>query len=86
MLSTSIAFIILVGTITSMYAAFSRINVQNYLGADIVVYPREYVPVSVAENISLIEEVEAVCPVTSGLTVKAGDLVLYKQYTLKILV
>jgi len=84
MLSTSIAFIILVGTITSMYAASSQINVQNYLGADIVVYPREYVPVSIAENISLVEGVEAVCPVTTGITVKAGDLVLYKQYALKI--
>ena len=84
MLSTSIAFIILVGTITSMYAVSSQINVQNYLGADIVVYPREYVPVSIAENISLVEGVEAVCPVTTGITVKAGDLVLYKQYALKI--
>jgi len=84
MLSTSIAFIILVGTITSMYAASSQINVQNYLGADIVVYPREYVPASIAENISLVEGVEAVCPVTTGITVKAGDLVLYKQYALKI--
>ncbi|MHA1832788.1 MAG: ABC transporter permease [Candidatus Baldrarchaeia archaeon] len=84
MLSTSIAFIILVGTITSMYAASSQINVQHYLGADIVVYPREYVPVSIAENISLVEGVEAVCPVTTGITVKAGDLVLYKQYALKI--
>ena len=84
MLSTSIAFIILVGTITSMYAASSQINVQNYLGADIVVYPREYIPVSIAENISLVEGVEAVCPVTTGITVKAGDLVLYKQYALKI--
>ena len=84
MLSTSIAFIILIGTITSMYAASSKINVQNYLGADIVVYPREYVPVSIAENISLVEGVEAVCPVTTGITVKAGDLVLYKQYALKI--
>ena len=84
MLSTSIAFIILVGTITSMYAASSQINVQNYLGADIVVYPREYVPVSIAENINLVEGVEAVCPVTTGITVKAGDLVLYKQYALKI--
>jgi len=84
MLSTSIAFIMLVGTVTSMYAASSQINVQNYLGADIVVFPREYVPVSIAENISLVEGVEAVCPVTMGITVKAGDLVLYKQYALKI--
>ena len=45
---------------------------------------RESIPTSVATNISLIEGVKAVCPVTMGISVKAGDLVLYRQYALKI--
>jgi len=84
MLSTSIAFIILIGTITSIYAASAQTSVQNYLGADIVVYSRENIPTSVANNISSVEGVEAVCPVATGISVKVGDLVLYRQYALKI--
>jgi len=84
MLSTSIAFIVLIGTITSIYAASAQASVQNYLGADVVVYSREGILTSVATNISLIEGVKAVCPVTMGISVKIGDLVLYRQYALKI--
>lgn len=84
MLSTSIAFIMLIGTVTSIYATSAQTSVKNYLGADVVVYSREIIPTSVANNISLVKGVEAVCPVTTGVSVKAGDLVLYKQYSLKI--
>lgn len=84
MLTTSIAFILLVGTLTNTYSLTAQISIQNNLGGDIVVFARSSVPENLAMNISEIEGVKSVTTVTTALTVKAGDLILWKQYTLNI--
>jgi len=85
MLATSIAFILLVGTLTSTYSYTAQISIQNSLGGDIVVYAgSSTVPISLSENISTIEGVESVTTVTVPETAKVGDLIFWRQYSLNI--
>ncbi|MHA1593283.1 MAG: FtsX-like permease family protein [Candidatus Baldrarchaeia archaeon] len=84
MLSMSIAFILLIGNITTISLATSEVSMRAHIGSDIVIYPRQPVHLTVCNNISELEGVVSVCPITSPLTVKAGDIVLYRQTTINI--
>lgn len=84
MLTTSIAFIILIGSITASYSSNAQVTIQYETGSDIVIYLNEQVPLSITENITKVEGVMAAVPITKPLIVRAGDLIMWRQYTLRI--
>ncbi|MCD6514571.1 MAG: FtsX-like permease family protein [Candidatus Odinarchaeota archaeon] len=84
MLTTSIAFIFMIGSLTQSYAINAQMAIRYETGSDIVIYLNEPVPESIISNITAISGVKAATPITAPLTVKVGDLILWKQYTIKV--
>ncbi len=84
MLTTSIAFIILIGSLTASYSSNAQIAIKYETGSDIVIYLNEQVPLSITENITKIEGVASATPITKPLVVRVGDLIMWRQYTLRI--
>ncbi len=84
MLTISIAFIIMTGTLTQSYSALAQVTIKYETGADIVVYLNEAIPDTAIANISKIEGVQEYTPITAPINAKVGDLIFWKQYNVKI--
>ena len=84
MIASAVSALLLMGFLTTTQEKSLTASIKLSSGADIVIYAREPIPINYTVNITSIEGVADVCPVTSPITVTAGDIVLWESAALHI--
>ena len=79
MLTLSVAALIIVGTLVETQMKTVELTIKAQAGADIVIYARSPLPPNVTNMIRNITGVAEICPVTTSVSVKVGDLILWQQ-------
>ncbi len=84
MMATAVSALLLIGIMTKTQENSLTMSIKVNAGADIVIYSQEGLPLNVTENISRIDGVSSVCPVTNPIEVAAGDIVLWEKASVKL--
>ena len=84
MITTAVSSLFLIGIMMYTQERSVVANIKVSAGADVIVYSESGLPLNVTENISSIQGVAAVCPVTTSVPVTVGDIVFWEKTTVNL--
>lgn len=84
MMATAISALLLIGIMISTQEKSLVMSIKVNSGADIVIYSQNRLPLNVTDNISRINGVLSVCPITGSIDVTVGDIVLWEKTSVKL--
>jgi len=84
MMATAISALLLIGIMTNTQKNSLVMSIKVNAGADIVIYSQDGLPLNVTDNISRIDGVLSVCPITGSIDVTVGDIVLWEKASVRL--
>ena len=84
MMATAVSALLLIGIMTNTEKNNLITTIKVNAGADIIVYSQDGLPLNITDNVSRMDGVAAVCPVTNSFTATVGDIVFWEKVSVNI--